>query len=68
MTPVWCASCGAEMDLVYLDDTGSGTQKDGYSISYNLYACSSCLTVCKEQLWDFKGRFWICSDGWMFRE
>lgn len=68
MTSIWCAFCGTEMTLVYLDDTGSGTTKDGYSLAYNLYACLKCLTICKEQLWDFKGRFWVCSNGLMFRE
>lgn len=68
MAALWCASCGEAMKFIYCVDSGSGITVENYSLAYNLYVCERCFALCREQLWDFKGKVWLCADDTMFKE
>ena len=47
-----CKQCGNEMKGLEVHDN----PKTGYA--YNLYSCS-CGTICREDVWNNKGKLWI---------
>lgn len=32
-------------------------------IAYNLYQCNNCGAICREQVWEFKGKYWTDRTG-----
>ena len=51
-----CKYCDNEqMDLVAVYDDPQTKPL----IAYNLYQCADCGAICKNQVWEFKGDYWM---------
>ena len=68
MSSLYCASCGAAMELLHCEDTGTGVTMENYSIAYNLHICSECKAICRENVWDFASKVWVFANNVMFKE
>lgn len=53
------------MNLVTVYDTGSSGPPN---YAYNLYQCEKCGTLCKEDVWEGRGKIWIKNDNDIERE
>ena len=58
-----CAVCGAEMAFIACGDTCSGSNEHGESRAWNVYHCSACEVICREDVWDRPGRTWLFADN-----
>lgn len=57
-----CIECNKNMKLIYCEDTctnGIEYQNKDMDIAFNIYVCSNCMMVAKEDVWDNKGIVWI---------
>lgn len=68
-----CTICSDERDLdgIPLDGPGHpdmtmvGAWDDAQATdhAYNLYVCDACGRICKEDVWEHRGRRWLSLDG-----
>lgn len=56
-----CRFCRDSMDFIACHDNPSK------GIAYNLYQCS-CGSVCREDVWNSKGKTWLAEDNEITRE
>ena len=57
-----CKFCTSDMNFIYCTDNPD----KGYA--YNVYACISCDTLLKEDVWDKAGKIWISTENNIVRE
>ena len=55
-----CRRCKSLMQFVWCYDTGTSGDQD---VAMNIYACNDCGTVCRENVWSFKGVVWVDFDA-----
>lgn len=52
--------CEGEMKII---TSGESAYGGNHSYCYNLYICSECDSICKEDLWHNSGQLWIMING-----
>lgn len=53
-----CEHCNSEMrEIILVDDNPNR------AYAHNLYQCTKCMTLCKENLWRDKGLLWIYANN-----
>lgn len=52
-----CEFCKNDMKFIHCTDDPN----NGYA--YNLYVCPNCDSVCKDDVWENKGQYWLNNDS-----
>ncbi len=52
-----CKLCKKDMKFIACSDNPN----EGFA--YNIYHCDECMVLCKENVWDNAGKFWVLKDN-----